>query len=141
MTTYKLTVNLDATLAVQNQNGSFNYFKPSLGAEITTDETDDLTILNKKFEELYAEVIGPNFNSVVKEFLINSKEDEPEGNEKQIESGCGCENESCDCKNESLEIGMKPDAEDTTELDLAKKIYHQGPQSLNDIDLPKEEWE
>jgi len=122
MTVYKLTVNLDATLAVQNPNGSFNYFKPSIGAEITIDETDDLTIMNQKFEDLYAEVIGPNFNSVVKEFLISS-EDEPEGNEKKK---CGCENESCDCK--PLEIGVKPDPEEIIVEELTKL-------------LPKEEWE
>ncbi len=131
MTVYKLTVSLDATLAVQNKNGSFNYFKPSIGAEITTDETDDVTILNKKFEDLYAEVIGPNFKSVVEEFLINSEEDEPEGNEKKAEC---CGSDSCDCK--PLEIGEKPDFNG----------YFNGYDDLLlpivEVDgLPKEEWE
>jgi hypothetical protein len=75
---------------------------------------------------LYAEVIGPNFNTVVKEFLLNSKEDEPE--EKEVNSGCGCENESCGCK--PLEIG--------------EKTVHYDSETLlpvNAEDLPKEEWE
>jgi hypothetical protein len=155
MTVYKLTVNLDATLAVQQENGSFNYFKPSIGAEFYTDATEDLKSLNQKFGELYVEVIGPNFKAVVEEFLVNS--DEKEASEEQVDSGCRCGNESCDnCK--PLEIGEKPESEivhydgvtllpineETTELDRAKTIYHQGPQALNNIDtedLPKEEWE
>lgn len=136
MTVYKLTVNLDATLAVQNPNGSFNYFKPSIGAEFYTDSTEDLKSLNQKFGELYVEVIGPNFKAVVEEFLVNS-EDEPEGNEKSV---CSCDTaDSCACK--PLEIGEKPELED---LERAKTIYHQGPQALNNTDeegLPKEEWE
>jgi hypothetical protein len=128
MTVYKLTVNLDATLAVQNPNGSFHYFKPSIGAELTTDDTEDLTVLNKKFEDLYAEVIGPNFNSVVKEFLVNS-EDEPEGNEKKE---CQCDTaDSCECK--PLEIVEKPE----------ELIVHYDAATLLPIAeaLPKEEWE
>jgi hypothetical protein len=141
MTVYKLTVNLDATLAVQNPNGSFNYFKPSIGAEFYTDSTEDLKSLNQKFGELYVEVIGPNFKAVVEEFLVNS-EDEPEGNEKKE---CQCNTaDSCSCK--PLEIGEKPESEivhydgvtllpineDTTELNLAL---------LTEDGLPKEEWE
>lgn len=133
MTVYKLTVNLDATLAVQNENGSFNYFKPSIGAEFYTDSTEDLKDLNRKFEDLYAEVIGPNFNSVVNEFLINSddekKSDESKEDEIQVKHVCSCEStDACSCK--PLEIGMKPESEDTTELPLSVSP-----------DLPKEEWE
>jgi len=127
MTVYKLTVSLDATLAVQNPNGSFHYFKPSIGAEFTTDETDDLTIMNQKFDDLYTEVIGPNFKSVVSEFLINSENDKQDGIAKKE---CGCKNESCDC--EPLTIGEKPESEDVEELNLALPIADG---------LPKEEWE
>jgi hypothetical protein len=133
MTVYKLTVNLDATLAVQNENGSFHYFKPSVGAEITTDETEDTTILNQKFEDLFDNVIGPNFTEIVTQLLTNSKEDESE--EKDEDKKCGCKNEFCECQ----------------PLEIAKKIYHEGPQKAYVADgvfintdaegLPKEEWE
>lgn len=98
MITYKLTVNLDATLSVQNENGSFNYFKPSVGAEITTDEMVDLAQLSEKFDDLYETVIGPNFNSVVTEFLLTSKDSE----DPNKDSTNGCENcdGTCTCKGE-----------------------------------------
>lgn len=129
MTVYKLTIHLDATLAVQNQNGSFHYFKPSVGAEFTTDDTEDLTVLDKKFEDLYAEVIGPNFNSIVTEFLLPSDESKAEETVKNV---CKCENDSCSCK--PLEIGEKPESE----------IVHYDAETLLPIvedGLPKEEWE
>ena len=151
MTVYKLTINLDATLAVQSKNGSFNYFKPSIGVEITVDETDDLTVLNKKFGDMYEEVIGPNFKAVVNEFLINTDVDEEEVEELAVyEKKCHCVNENDDgsCHHQPLEVGKKSeysdtDVKDITELDQAKIIYHQGPQTLiNDTKvLPKEEWE
>ena len=130
MTVYKLTVNLDATLAVQQENGSFNYFKPSIGAEFYTDSTEDLKSLNQKFGDLYIEVIGPNFKAVVEEFLVYA-EDEPEGNKKK--DVCSCDtSDSCDCK--PLEIGEKPESE----------IVHYDAATLLPIveeGLPKEEWE
>lgn len=136
MTVYKLTVNLDATLAVQNSNGSFHFFKPSIGAEFTTDETDDLTVLNKKFEDLYSEVIGPNFNSVVKEFLINPKNEEK--TEGQLKKVCNCDDGSCSCK--PLEIVAKPElsTDDSEEDFLAEG---NAAELENKKDLPKEEWE
>ena len=152
MTTYKLTINLDATLAVHNENGSFNYFKPSIGAEITTNETDDMKILNQKFEDLYAEVIGPNFNSVVKEFLINAEDEEK--SEEQLENNnncCGGTSDACDCK--KLEIGLKPEASTETcsvcgQPDNCGDCNHE-PLTSEESEqlsssgeaLPKEEWE
>ncbi len=122
MITYKLTVNLDATLAVQNENGSFNYFKPSVGAEITTDEMDDLEQLAKKFEELYSGVIAPNFSSVVTEFIINSGEtDSTESSDNGCESGDG----DCSGNGESQDE-LVDSAEDTANKNNT---------------LVKEEWE
>ena len=143
MTVYKLTVNLGATLAVQAQNGSFHYFKPSVGAEFTIDETDDLVVLNKRFEDLYNNVVGPNFSAIVSELLGNAKTTEIAGT--TTDDDCDCDNESCVCC-KPLEIGEKPNA---TDIDLLKKIYQEGPQKayatdevLNTADdLPKEEWE
>ena len=130
MTVYKLTVNLDATLAVQNPNGSFHYFKPSIGAEFTTDETDDLTVLNKKFEDQYAEVIGPNFSSVVNQLLVSSEDTETTDDE--VDSGCNCDTaDSCACK--PLVIVEKPE-----EIIV---IGDAGPLLLAGTDLLKEEWE
>ncbi len=100
MATYKLTVNLDATLSVQNENGSFNYFKPSIGAEITTDETEDLDQLSHRFDNLYEKVIGPNFNAVVSEFLMNSKDSE---DTEKLSNGCENCDGACTCKGESSE--------------------------------------
>lgn len=132
MSTYKLTINLDATLAVQNLNGSFNYFKPSIGAEFTVDETDDMTVLNKKFEDLYAEVIAPNFQSVVNEFLINSNPAEVESeNKDDNKSPCSC-GDDCDCK--SSENSSEGDGLDTS---LAVDVLSD----IKEGDLPKEEWE
>ena len=136
MTVYKLTVHLDATLAVQSQNGSFNYFKPSIGAEMIVDETDDLTALNKKFEDLYSEVIGPNFKAVVNEFLINSNDEEKSEEKIEDEKKCNCTDGSCDCVDtcdclggcnncEPLKIGEEPES----------------PTKVSEADLPKEEWE
>jgi hypothetical protein len=130
MTVYKLTVNLDATLAVQNQNGSFNYFKPSVGAEITTDEIDDVKVLNQKFEDLYENVIGPNFSSVVTELVLNTKQKESEGNHNS-NNCCGGTSDACDCK--TLEIGEK----------LGTPVHYDSATLLpiNSEGLPKEEWE
>ena len=133
MTIYKLTVNLDATLAVQNQNGSFHYFKPSIGAEITTLEIDDVKVLNQKFEDLYENVIGPNFNAIVTELLVNSEEKTSVDQVDDKKSVCSCDtDESCSCK--PLEIGKK----------LEEPIVHYDAETLLPIDtkkLPKEEWE
>lgn len=130
MAEYKLIINLDATLAVQNPNGSFNYFKPSVGAEVLVGETDDTTLLNHKFRELYNDVIAPNFSAVVQEFILNIEDKDEDENEG--EKGCNCENESCACK--SLKIGVKPESsDDDLELDLPVKNSSE--------DLPKEDWE
>jgi len=105
MTVYKLTVNLDATLAVQNKNGSYNYFKPSVGAEFTTDEIDDPKILNQKFEDLFNGAVGPNFSSIVTQLVLNN----PDANEtSEVENNCMCTNDNCDCK--PLEISEKPES-------------------------------
>ena len=139
MAEYKLTISLDATLAVQNANGSFNYFKPSIGAEISIGEADDLTILNNKFEELYEQVIGPNFKAVVEEFLINSdeKKDEKKKDCNCAEEDCKCKDKSCGCDNESCDCKSSENGENTIvdELDLelsVDKVIEN---------LPKEEWE
>ena len=131
MTVYKLTVNLDATLAVQNQNGSLNYFKPSVGAEITTDETDDIRVLNQKFEDLYENVIGPNFNAIVTEFLIDSDDKQEDSDEENNNNCCGGTSDACDCK--TLEIREK----------LGTPVHYDSATLLpiNSEGLPKEEWE
>lgn len=97
MAEYKLIINLDATLAVQNTNGSYNYFKPSVGAEVLIGETDDMMVLNNKFQELYNKVVAPNFSAVVEEFILNIAG--PEEDEQQVEDKktCGCNNEFCTC--------------------------------------------
>jgi hypothetical protein len=127
MTVYKLTVNLDATLAVQQQNGSFNYFKPSIGAEFYTDSTEDLKSLNQKFGDLYVEVIGPNFKAVVEEFLVNSEEK----SEEQVKDECSCTDGLCSCK--PLEISDKP--EPVAQYDESRILH------VFEGSLPKEEWE
>ena len=131
MTVYKLIVNLDATLSVQNANGSFNYFKPSIGAEMTTDETDDLTILNNKFENLYEQVIGPNFKAVVEEFLINSDEEKDED-----KKDCNCSEKDCDCSNNNCECDDKSCSYKQLEVDTDDNLTDTPIE-----DLLKEEWE
>jgi hypothetical protein len=118
MTVYKLIVNLGATLAVQDKNGSFNYFKPSIGAEIMMSESDDLTVINQKFEDLYETVIGPNFKAVVDEFLINS---DNKDDEEKSEDGKDDEEKSED------------DKDDEEKSEISNTIITE--------DLPKEEWE
>lgn len=124
MADYKLTINLDATLAVQNPNGSYNYFKPSVGAEILIGETDDMNLLDNKFKELYNEVIAPNFSSVVEEFILNIVDDE---GDEQIESQktCNCTGENCDCKSTN--------SEDNVESEFIVDVANDN--------LPKEDWE
>ena len=124
MADYKLTINLDATLAVQNENGSYNYFKPSVGAEVLIGRTSDMVLLNDKFRELYNDVVAPNFSAVVQEFILNIVDDEAT---EQIENQktCNCNRENCDCKSTN--------SEDNVESEFIVDVANDN--------LPKEDWE
>lgn len=138
MADYKLTINLDATLAVQNENGSYNYFKPSVGAEVLIGRTSDMVLLNDKFRELYNDVIAPNFSAVVQEFILNVVNDEAT---EQIENQktCNCNRENCDCAIEGHDCtGENCNCKSTNS---EEKVEPEDDVEVVGNNPPKEDWE
>jgi hypothetical protein len=75
----KLSVNIGASLQVKNAKGEWDWIKPEVGAELTFETYNENT--QHYFNELWEEVVGPQFKSVVNSLLneqsnptINSSE-------------------------------------------------------------------
>jgi len=66
----KLSVSIGATLQVKNARGEWDWIKPEVGAEVKLLEGDiDSTNSKELFQEMWDNVVGPQFASVVKELL------------------------------------------------------------------------
>jgi len=70
----KLSVNIGATLQIKNAKGEWDWIKPEVGAEVKFLEGDLKlnTNLQETFTNMWDEVVGPQFASVVRE-LINDQ--------------------------------------------------------------------
>ena len=82
----KITVNLGATLQIENvKTGEWDYIKPTVGVEATLKNDDfvggNVTMTTQDwFNELWDEVLAPQFKKVIDSLL---EEDEPEETEHQ----------------------------------------------------------
>ena len=63
----KLSVSIGATLQVKNAKGEWDWIKPEVGAELTFETLTENT--QHYFNELWEEVVGPQFKSVVDNLL------------------------------------------------------------------------
>jgi len=66
----KLNVSIGATLQVKNARGEWDWIKPEVGAEVKLLEGDiDVTNSKEIFAEMWDNIVGPQFASVVKELI------------------------------------------------------------------------
>ena len=72
----KLSVSIGATLQVKNAKGEWDWIKPEVGAEVSLnqhelkhDNSDDNSLLQGVFAQLWDDVVGPQFSSVVQELI------------------------------------------------------------------------
>jgi hypothetical protein len=86
----KLSVNIGATLQVKNSRGEWDWIKPEVGAEIMLNNhelrkgnDEDNSLLQGVFAQIWDDVVGPQFASVVQE-LIN--EQSPEAKEVELDA-------------------------------------------------------
>lgn len=65
----KLSVSIGATLQVKNAKGEWDWIKPEVGCEISlaNDEVDDT--ISEQFENMWNNVVGPQFANVVRELI------------------------------------------------------------------------
>jgi hypothetical protein len=80
----KLSVSIGATLQVKNSRGEWDWIKPEVGAEVLLSQHDlkkgndeDNSLLQGVFAQIWDDVVGPQFASVVKE-LIGEQVDKEE---------------------------------------------------------------
>ena len=66
----KLSVSIGATLQVKNARGEWDWIKPEVGAEVKLLEGDiDGTNMQETFSNMWDNIVGPQFASVVKELI------------------------------------------------------------------------
>jgi len=66
----KLSVSIGATLQVKNARGEWDWIKPEVGAEVKLLEGDiDGTNSKEIFAEMWDNIVGPQFASVVQELI------------------------------------------------------------------------
>jgi hypothetical protein len=72
----KLSVSIGATLQIKNEKGDWDWIKPEVGAEVLLsqhelkkDGAEDNSMLQGVFAQLWDDVVGPQFSSVVQELL------------------------------------------------------------------------
>jgi len=68
----KLSVNIGASLQVKNAKGEWDWIKPEVGAELTFEAMNENT--QHYFNELWDNVVGPQFKSVVDSLLTEQSE-------------------------------------------------------------------
>lgn len=75
----KLSVSIGASLQVKNARGEWDWIKPEVGAEILLNNhelrkgnDEDNSLLQGVFAQIWDDVVGPQFASVVQE-LINEQ--------------------------------------------------------------------
>ena len=81
----KLSVNIGASLQVKNAKGEWDWIKPEVGAELTFDTYNENT--QHYFNELWEQVVGPQFKSVVDSLLGEQAEPAIEDPETEVVEG------------------------------------------------------
>ena len=83
----KLNVSIGATLQVKNAKGEWDWIKPEVGAEVKLLEGDiDGTDMQEIFSNMWDNIVGPQFASVVKELISEqSTKEEDATNEEVLE--------------------------------------------------------
>jgi hypothetical protein len=79
----KLSVNIGASLQVKNAKGEWDWIKPEVGAELTFETYNENT--QQYFNELWEEVVGPQFKSVVDSLLSEQSEPKIESSVDLVE--------------------------------------------------------
>jgi hypothetical protein len=79
----KLSVNIGASLQVKNAKGEWDWIKPEVGAELTFETYNENT--QQYFNELWEEVVGPQFKSVVDSLLSEQSEPKIESSLELVE--------------------------------------------------------
>ena len=86
----KLSVSIGATLQVKNAKGEWDWIKPEVGAEVLLrqhdlkHDDDNNSMLQGVFTQLWDEVVGPQFSSVVQD-LITQQLPPAEANEETVD--------------------------------------------------------
>ena len=86
----KLSVSIGATLQVKNAKGEWDWIKPEVGAEVLLNQHDlkqggdDNSMLQGVFTQLWDEVVGPQFATVVHD-LIADQTPAIESNEEKVD--------------------------------------------------------
>jgi len=71
----KLSVSIGATLQIKNAKGEWDWIKPEVGAEVLLNQHDlkqggeDNSMLQNVFAQLWDEVVGPQFGTVVSDLI------------------------------------------------------------------------
>ena len=65
----KLSVSIGATLQVKNARGEWDWIKPEVGCEIKLVDGEVTNNITEAFADMWDNVVGPQFNSVVQELL------------------------------------------------------------------------
>ena len=67
----KLNVSIGATLQIKNAKGEWDWIKPEVGAEISMPwgEFNKTEELQQHFSNMWNDVVGPQFQSVVNELI------------------------------------------------------------------------
>lgn len=79
----KLSVSIGATLQVKNAKGEWDWIKPEVGAELKLVEGEvQREFIQEQFDKLWENIVGPQFQSVVRELL---QEQTPEQVEEATE--------------------------------------------------------
>lgn len=81
----KLSVSIGATLQVKNARGEWDWIKPEVGAEVKFLEGDSKleTDLQEAFTNMWDNVVGPQFASVVSELLAEQGGGENEADDAE----------------------------------------------------------
>ena len=65
----KLNVSIGATLQVRNAKGEWDWIKPEVGCEISLMDGEITDMIPQQFQDMWDNVVGPQFASVVKELI------------------------------------------------------------------------
>jgi hypothetical protein len=82
----KLSVSIGASLQVRNAKGEYDWVKPEVGAEINIPNPTGDMDMQQIFSDMWDNVVGPQFRSVVSELIGEQNKSEDEETTEAIES-------------------------------------------------------
>jgi hypothetical protein len=77
----KLSVSIGASLQVRNAKGEYDWVKPEVGAEINIPNPTGEVDMQQVFADMWDNVVGPQFRSVVSELIGEQNKIEEESTE------------------------------------------------------------